>query len=48
MIAITGIDHIVLRARDQEALVRFYIEVLGPSSDGRTLSAWSSCGRGRA
>jgi len=35
MIAITGIDHIVLRARDQEALVRFYVEVLGLTVERR-------------
>lgn len=35
MIHITGIDHIVLRARDQEALVRFYVEVLGLTVERR-------------
>lgn len=35
MIAITGIDHIVLRARDQEALVHFYVEVLGLTVERR-------------
>ncbi len=35
MIDITGIDHIVLRARDQEALVAFYVEVLGLTIERR-------------
>ena len=35
MINITGIDHIVLRAHDQEALVRFYVEVLGLTVERR-------------
>jgi glyoxylase I family protein len=35
MIEITGIDHIVLRARDAEALVRFYTEVLGLTVERR-------------
>jgi len=35
MITITGIDHIVLRARDPEALVRFYVEVLGLTVERR-------------
>ncbi|MBN8741743.1 MAG: VOC family virulence protein [Lysobacterales bacterium 69-70] len=32
---IHGLDHIVLRARDQDALVRFYCEVLGCSVEKR-------------
>jgi glyoxylase I family protein len=35
MIAITGIDHIVLRARDADALIRFYVEVLGLTVERR-------------
>lgn len=35
MISITGIDHIVLRARDAEALIRFYVEVLGLAVERR-------------
>ena len=35
MIAITGIDHIVLRARDADALIGFYVEVLGLSVERR-------------
>lgn len=35
MISITGIDHLVLRARDQEALVAFYVEVLGLTVERR-------------
>lgn len=35
MIAITGIDHIVLRARDAEALIRFYVDVLGLTVERR-------------
>ncbi|MDP2259266.1 MAG: VOC family protein [Caulobacter sp.] len=35
MINITGIDHIVLRARDAEALIRFYVEVLGLTVERR-------------
>ncbi len=35
MIDITGIDHIVLRARDGEGLVRFYTEVLGLTVERR-------------
>lgn len=35
MIAISGIDHLVLRARDPEALVRFYVEVLGLTVERR-------------
>lgn len=35
MIQITGIDHLVLRARDQEALVAFYVEVLGLTVERR-------------
>ena len=29
--SIVGLDHVVLRARDQETLVRFYVDVLGCS-----------------
>lgn len=35
MIDITGIDHIVLRARDAEALVAFYTGVLGLTVERR-------------
>lgn len=35
MINITGIDHIVLRARDAEALIRFYTDVLGLTVERR-------------
>ncbi len=35
MLRIAGIDHLVLRARDQEALVRFYVEVLGLTEERR-------------
>lgn len=35
MISISGIDHIVLRARDAEALIRFYVEVLGLTVERR-------------
>ena len=35
MIEITGIDHIVLRARDAEALVAFYTGVLGLTVERR-------------
>ncbi|ATQ44446.1 VOC family protein [Caulobacter mirabilis] len=35
MLDITGIDHIVLRARDGEGLVRFYTEVLGLTVERR-------------
>jgi glyoxylase I family protein len=35
MIEITGIDHLVLRAVDQDRLVRFYSEVLGLAVERR-------------
>ena len=35
MLQIAGIDHLVLRAHDQEALVRFYVEVLGLAEERR-------------
>jgi glyoxylase I family protein len=35
MISIREIDHVVIRARDQERLVRFYCDVVGCSVDRR-------------
>jgi len=35
MIEITGIDHLVLRARDAEALIAFYTDVLGLTVEKR-------------
>lgn len=35
MIEITGVDHLVLRAHDPEALTRFYVEVLGLAVERR-------------
>lgn len=35
MLEVTGIDHIVLRARDGETMVRFYTEVLGLTVERR-------------
>ena len=35
MLRIAGIDHLVLRARDQEALVAFYVDVLGLAVERR-------------
>ena len=32
-IAVTGFDHIVLRIRDKEQMLRFYVDVLGLSID---------------
>lgn len=35
MLQIAGLDHLVLRARDQEALVAFYVDVLGLTVERR-------------
>ena len=36
MLAISGLDHVVIRARDAEALVRFYCDVLGCNVERRS------------